>query len=1414
MKLRQTLLTLICCGLAPAAWAYKVTVTEVVSLGGTSSETLTTSVRETGTAYETTAAPVRMGYIFTGWRVAGNVTLDARDVFGRARKTAAYEITGKTDVVLTAEYLADNVDTDKDGLPDGWERYWYGSMTGKAMDDTDGDGYTSAQELARGSSPILADTHAAGGVFSGVSSEATLNPHGYAPYVIRSEPEGTLFATVSDHVLPGTTVTTDAYSPASTSFAYWKVNGVRQVDAFGRAKRAITFEPDVVGGTEVVAVCVTDERERLCQYYYGRIVADASDTDGDGYTFAQELARGSNPLLADAFVAGGVTSGMSELAVCRSGSVAEIVIRCDPAGTLFPAATHYLKAGESWTSESYSPKTTAFAYWTVDGVRQADATGRASKTVVLTPAGGAHVEVVAHCVEAERLRLSQYYYGRIVEDSSDTDGDGYTFAQELARGSNPLLSDAHVPGGVFSDMSSLATVDLQGLLTVTFDLGDRGERTGGGELQQRVASGESATPPEVVAAEGWRLAGWSPSVVNVTSSGTIRAVYEPVAYSISYCETRGRLSANPTSYTIEDEISFAPLADVYGWRFAGWSPAKVDRGTTGDLVVTAQWEKMRYPIRFDGGDADGYEYGTCVTQAVPKEMTLGYTNIVCLGWVGSGDVSATGVGTQVTFTVTQASSLRWLYQTNYWVSVEVSEPDGGSVVLKEAAGKPVANELWVAAGTDLMAEATANEGWRFVGWYDRSASASDAQSAVREGARSTEITVDRPRLLTAMFAKLEYAVTFDLGGCGVRTGGGALSQIVKWGEAAVAPTVRPKLGYEFVGWDVAFDDVTEDRTVTALYEQSSGGVAGSAVVVPAPETTVGGKVTWSAKGLPTGMKIATKDLADKTFGNVPAGTIYGTPTKPGTYVVRITAKGTTTETFEVAVVIGNFTDEQIPLEDVYGTYHVGAKTIVDLSDFADCTVSGLPAGLKFAAKATTDKTFGAIAAGMVYGVPTKACTNTATFTKKIGAVTHKASATFVVAGLPYWAVGTFNGRLDDGSGSATLTVAATGKISGKVVTGGKTWSFSAVGFEAVDETAEEVETLDIVAESKSGSVVQEVSLAVSAASATGSFGDLAPMTLWRNGWKDKNATDGLKPYVGLYTVQLEGDDAGYGYLSLTLDAKGNCKAAGKLPDGTAASGTLPLVWDSEADVPFAVWQLAPSAYKGGCVGGILNWDEEKKVSAEGVHWTSCAPTASGEYGAGFDRNLSAKGAWYDKLATLASYYNSLTFNADAPELDVTVKSVDYDDGGKRVTTSETTAIDASVLDCWGGLTLSLDAKGTAFVVDQGAATRPVQDRDTQEWKYEGKNDAALTFSFTKATGIFKGSFTCWYDYVSSMDNTKDPAKETVAHTSKKVSYEGVMVLGDALRGYYLWERTGSYTDEKSGKDKTYKYKESRPVRFE
>lgn len=74
--------------------------------------------------------------------------------------------------------------------------------------------------------------------------------------------------------------------------------------------------------------------------------------------------------------------------------------------------------------------------------------------------------------------------------------------------------------------------------------------------------------------------------------------------------------------------------------------------------------------------------------------------------------------------------------------------------------------------------------------------------------------------LYAQWAPNQYTVTFvDWDGTVLST------QIVGQDGTASAPSTPTRSGYTFTGWDVSFDSVTSDLTVTAQYDPDTGGIA-------------------------------------------------------------------------------------------------------------------------------------------------------------------------------------------------------------------------------------------------------------------------------------------------------------------------------------------------------------------------------------------------------------------------------------------------------------------------------------------------------------------------------------------------------------------------------------------------------------
>ncbi len=452
--------------------AARVTVRQVDSFG---TELAAETYVYTDEAFTSVEAPAREGYRFTHWAVSPSQPNFAnRDAWGRALD--AVTVVPKDSVVtLTAVYANAAEDTDGDGIPDADERYWYGepdaydtegTLHYSAESDTDGDGYTFAQELQYGLNPLFPNELQLGGVAHGDTNVVLYNPNGYVAYTVRSEPEGELFATYSGYARPGTVITTkESFAPATSTFAYWTVNGTRQADDWGVATNTATF---TVGDTpiEAVAHCVADELTRQAQYWYGKEAGPDSDFDGDGYTFAQELQYGLNPVFPNELRLGGVAHGDSNVVLYNPFEYPEITIRSEPEG-VFATEQVVLRPGQEHTTATYTPDKN-FAQWTANGVRQADDWGRARDaiTIVGNPGVG-KIDLVAHFVDDAHTRLSRYWYGKDDQpEDSDTDGDGYTFAQELQYGLNPLFPNILQLGGVAHGDSAVMETNLQ-----PFDMG-------------------------------------------------------------------------------------------------------------------------------------------------------------------------------------------------------------------------------------------------------------------------------------------------------------------------------------------------------------------------------------------------------------------------------------------------------------------------------------------------------------------------------------------------------------------------------------------------------------------------------------------------------------------------------------------------------------------------------------------------------------------------------------------------------------------------------------------------------------------------------------------------------------------------------------------------------------------------------
>ena len=926
---------------------------------------------------------------------------------------------------------------------------------------------------------------------------------------------------------------------------------------------------------------------------------------------------------------------------------------------------------------------------------------------------------------------------------------GYTFA-----GWSPTVPDT-VPAGNATYVAQW-TVNQY---TMTFDA-NGGE--GGASVTQDYGTALAAP---TVTRKGYTFAGWSPAVPATVQAEnvTYTAQWTVNQYTMTFDANGGEGGTS----VVQDygTALVAPMVTRIGHTFKGWSPAVPSTVPAGNATYVAQWEKNKYTatLELNGGDGDGQivvEYGTKVGE-IPLPTRTGHT---FAGWFTAASGSEQVPDDEE---ITGDTTLYAQWTVNqYLVTFDAGEGEGGWSEMLDY-------------DSEIVAPAVTRTGYTFTGWVP-----DVAETVPVDGAT-----------YVAQWEIIKYTVTFDANGGSVESAS-RVKSVTYGGTCGELP--KPKRDYHaFLGWFTAADggdDVTaetafyDDTTLYAHWRYVEIGVD----IAPAYETSADGTFALDLKEL-----LLAATMPKMTFKGLPAGlkfdsktsVISGKATKPGVYTVAVSAKGsaiTKTATFEI--VVPNRRSEVLPglkaETDAYGVVMCGVNIDADL---IDCTpedgwtvkVSGLPAGLKYDAKS-----------GKITGVPTKAGTFTVTFTATKKGVKEKQTATITLKteALPTWATGAFmgsvkcgveSGELEEEVGLATMTVAANGKISGKIALGGTNWTFSAGSFSRVErvERAEESPSSEVgspksfivEAVAKAGKATMPVVLRVGGiagdgghagrvtlpnAVGEGTFGD-GEVKMWRNMWKDKatvtEAKATIEEFMGVYAVSM--DDGGY--LSLTVGKDGNVKASGKLADGTSVSATSPLMYDEDAGW-FAMLYTAPSAYKGGSFAVAVGFRDGGFIETAlpgGVaiaQWISKNPQATGVYGEGFGREVEFTGAFYNKAKKLNDYYNALRFSAEQPTLD----GVEPQNGGD--------------------VEITIDAKG-----------KPVIDKAS-----------GLTLSFTQATGIFKGGYTFVFG----------------PKTKKKASFEGILVPGaDSLRGFYLWDASSSYADPKSGKPKVYKYKESHGV---
>ena len=335
------------------------------------------------------------------------VTVEAKDATGRTT-TKTFKITVQRD-------------TDRDGTPDVTDT------------DDDGDGYTDAEEIAKGSNPKNANSRPAA-VITPVLPTTISNP---TQTIVEGNPITSVVITPGNS---NATVTVDTsklpngvtYDPITKT-----ISGTPDIDDWGIREEFKKFEipvvvtnPDGSKVTKTVEIRVERDTDRD-----GTPDVTDTDDDGDGYTDLEERAKGSDPKNANSRPAAVITPvapttvSNPTQTIVEGNPITNVVITPGNSNATVTVDTSKLPNGVTYdpTSKTISG-TPAVTNW---GPNEETKTFEVP-VVVTNPDGSKVTKTIEITVQRDTDRD-----GTPDVTDTDDDGDGYTDAEEIAKGSNP-----------------------------------------------------------------------------------------------------------------------------------------------------------------------------------------------------------------------------------------------------------------------------------------------------------------------------------------------------------------------------------------------------------------------------------------------------------------------------------------------------------------------------------------------------------------------------------------------------------------------------------------------------------------------------------------------------------------------------------------------------------------------------------------------------------------------------------------------------------------------------------------------------------------------------------------------------------------------------------------------------------------
>ncbi len=287
---------------------------------------------------------------------------------------------------------------------------------------------------------------------------------------------------------------------------------------------------------------------------------------------------------------------------------------------------------------------------------------------------------------------------------------------------------------------------------------------------------------------GYDFIGWyrngsevSSIVIDKLDGITVTAVWQPTTYTIEYVNTRGAdISSLPKTFNIETETFAIPAnmsakgAIFIGWTLNGNNISSIEKGSMGNIIVSANWNYVNYDILYEGlnGTENTNKEKYTVNDEAFNLAELKRDGYTFDGWYLDGE-KVTFVNTQLCRDLTIEA--RW---TPIKYSIEYND-----VYDVDVSSFP--SEYTIETETFALPTSLGVKGMAFAGWTYKNNNITE----VEKGSVGN-------LTLVANWRYIEYNITYE--GLSGATNSNKNKYTIADGEIKLSDVVRE--GYDFVGW--------------------------------------------------------------------------------------------------------------------------------------------------------------------------------------------------------------------------------------------------------------------------------------------------------------------------------------------------------------------------------------------------------------------------------------------------------------------------------------------------------------------------------------------------------------------------------------------------------------------------------------